>query len=359
MMRVAETSGKTVDEAVGRALAQLGLRREQVDVDVIREGSKGFLGIGAEESIVRVTAKDSVITTAARPRRGGPPPTYPPHPARGPPPTAAPDAAGGQRSRGRRGGRGRSGTGEPGARDTADRGPGRGPDRGPDRAGVRPDGRRAEYARPAGGGRPSRTDGRAREGEPRARGGGVSPDEEVRIPGAPDDLPYAPKSDATDQLDLAGTTLRDILTLLGLSATEITARDPETAGDGAGLIAQVFDIFGEDDETADELGVLIGRRGETLANLQYLLNTVVSRREKDGPIYGLDIEGYRRRREQQLIEMAREVAAEVRATGDVITLEPMPASERRIIHLSLQDEEGVKTESVGSGEHRQVEIMPA
>ena len=68
-MRVAETSGKTVDEAVARALGQLGLRREQVDVDVIREGSKGFLGIGAEEAIVRVTAKETLLSAASGPRR--------------------------------------------------------------------------------------------------------------------------------------------------------------------------------------------------------------------------------------------------------------------------------------------------
>lgn len=153
--------------------------------------------------------------------------------------------------------------------------------------------------------------------------------------------------------------MRDLLTLLGLTETEISARDPETPGDGEGLISQVFDIYGEDDDAAEELGVLIGRRGETLSNLQYLLNTIVSRHEKDGPIYGIDIEGYRRRREQQLVDMAHEIAEEVRATGDVITLEPMPASERRIIHLTLAEEDGVRTESVGSGDHRQVEIMPA
>src|SRR5690606_33126874 len=162
-----------------------------------------------------------------------------------------------------------------------------------------------------------------------------------------------------DQVDLAGRTLRDVLNLLGLQSTEIAARDPETPGDGAGLVEQVFDIYGEDDETSDELGILIGRRGETLGSLQYVVNTIVSKQGDNGPIFGIDIEGYRRRREQQLIEMAKEIAAEVRATGDVITLEPMPAAERRIIHLSLADEEGVTTESVGSGDHRQVEIMPA
>lgn len=179
------------------------------------------------------------------------------------------------------------------------------------------------------------------------------------IPDAPDDLPVAPRLDAADDLDLAGGTLRDILNLLGLQGTEITARDPETPGDGAGLIAQVFDVFGEDDVASDELGLLIGRRGETLYHLQYLMNTIVGQRRENAPVFGLDIEGYRRRREQMLVDMAREIAEEVRASGDVITLEPMPAHERRIIHLTLETEEGVRTESVGSGENRQVEILPA
>jgi spoIIIJ-associated protein len=326
-MRVAETSGKTVDEAVSRALGQLGLRRDQVDVDVIREGSKGFLGIGAEESIVRVTAKDSVLTTAAQPRR----PQRPPRTGGG----EGGDQGDAQpRRRGRRGGRGRRREDGPTeSRGPSGRGGGRGGDRGP---------------------RPARFDA-----APRQRGSSVPAGEEVTIPGAPDEPPSAPNPEPADQLDLAGSTLRDLLTLLGLSDTDISARDPETAGDGLGLIAQVFDIYGDDDEAADELGVLIGRRGETLGNLQYLLNTIVSRREKDGPVYGIDIEGYRRRREQQLVEMAKEVADEVRATGDVITLEPMPAAERRIIHITLAEEEGVRTESVGQGEQRQVEIMPA
>jgi len=160
-------------------------------------------------------------------------------------------------------------------------------------------------------------------------------------------------------MDLAGTTLRDILTLLGYNATEITARAPETPGDGVGLIEQVFDIYGEDDDTSDDLGVLIGRRGETLGAVQYLVNTIVAKGGNKPPVFGVDIEGYRRRREQMLVDLAREIAQEVRETGDVITLEPMPAYERRIVHLALETEEGVKTESVGSGEDRQVEVMPA
>jgi spoIIIJ-associated protein len=183
--------------------------------------------------------------------------------------------------------------------------------------------------------------------------------EEIRIPDAPDDAPDRPSGDYADELDLAGSTLRDLLNLLGLTHTEISARDPETPGDGLGLVAQVLDLNGEDDETSDELGLLIGRRGETLASLQYLVNTIVGRTGEDAPVYGIDIEGYRRRREQTLVDLAHDIAQEVRETGDVITLEPMPASERRIVHLALEQEPGVRTESVGSGDRRQVEVLPA
>ena len=211
-----------------------------------------------------------------------------------------------------------------------------------------------------------RGDNRGRNGDSRGgRGGGGRPGGPytpspvtTRIPGAPDDGPAAPPEDTADEIEFAGRTLRDLLTLLGLTETEITARDPETPGDGVGLMSQVFDINGLDDETSDELGLLIGRRGETLQSIQYLVNVIVSSRYEGEQIFGIDVEQYRQRREQSLVELARRIAAEVRSTGDVITLEPMPAAERRIIHLALQEEEGVYTESVGDGNDRQVEILP-
>jgi len=185
----------------------------------------------------------------------------------------------------------------------------------------------------------------------------IAPEDEIRVPGTPPNLPAAVKDNPQDEIDLFGSTLRDLLVILGLSETSITARDPETPGDGVGLISQVFDVYGETDEISDELAVLIGRRGETLNALQYLLNVLVSKHSDGDLIFSVDVEGYRRRRERTLVDMAHEIAAEVRATGDVITLEPMPAAERRIIHLTLESEDGVTTESVGRGNDRQVEVL--
>ncbi|MSQ30377.1 MAG: protein jag [Dehalococcoidia bacterium] len=409
-MRIAETSGRTVDEAVGKALAQLGLRRDQVEIDVVTEGKAGRFGFGSEDAIVRVTAHDSVLTSGPShgPRRAAPARQRQPEAAdvlpqhdddddddmneddeapRASEDSEAPSADGDgprRRRRGRRGGRGRrreddapAADGEqPAAAVTADAAAPRtaAPARDDDRA---PRESRGPSRGPAGGrqGRPGGGDRNDRGGrgggpgrgfrepreprEARSQGFTVPLDEEVRVPDAPDDLPIAPNTTAEDDLDLAGGTLRDVLNLLGLQGTEISARDPETPGDGAGLIAQVFDVYGKDDTASDELGLLIGRRGETLYHLQYLMNTIVWQRRDNAPVFGLDIEGYRRRREQMLVDMAREIAEEVRASGDVITLEPMPAHERRIIHLTLETEPGVRTESVGSGENRQVEILPA
>ena len=209
--------------------------------------------------------------------------------------------------------------------------------------------RTGERGRPAGRGRGGSRGGR------RFRG---APLEEVPVvPGQPEELPE-PVGEWDDAIDMAGRTLRDLLTLLGLTETEIRARDPETDGDGIGRTEQVFDIVALDDDAADELGGLIGRRGQTLVSLQYLLNVIVARRLGGDHVFAVDAAGYRRRRERSLVEMAREIAEEVRDTGDVITLEPLSAAERRIIHLAIEKEEGVRSESVGEGDERQVEVLP-
>jgi spoIIIJ-associated protein len=105
------------------------------------------------------------------------------------------------------------------------------------------------------------------------------------------------------------------------------------------------------------LGVLIGRRGETLGALQYLTRLIVSSQAHRGVNLVVDVEGYKARREQQLRQLALRMAERVASTRKPIALEPMPPYERRIVHLTLRDHPVVTTESVGRDEDRKVTII--
>jgi predicted RNA-binding protein Jag len=125
--------------------------------------------------------------------------------------------------------------------------------------------------------------------------------------------------------------------------------EAEVALDG-GPRPEGVEVLGSD------LGALIGRGGENLVALQQITSAITSRRVGRTVHVPLDIEGYRRRREEQLREIARRVADRVRTSGQAVTLEPMLAYERRIVHLAVQDTPGVKTESVGVDPNRRVVI---
>jgi spoIIIJ-associated protein len=158
-----------------------------------------------------------------------------------------------------------------------------------------------------------------------------------------------PAADPNDPVAVAVETVEHILELLDIEAT-VTPRPAETVGDGT--VNAVLDIAG------DDLNLLIGRRGETLASLQYLVNLILNRRVKGHASVGIDIDGYRRRREESLQSLARRMADRVISSGQSITLEPMPPNERRIVHLTLADHPDVLTVSIGEGESRKVAITP-
>jgi spoIIIJ-associated protein len=154
-----------------------------------------------------------------------------------------------------------------------------------------------------------------------------------------------------DEAELAAQMLDEVLMLMGIEA-DVSIRDAETPGDGLGMAKAVLEIEG------DDLGVLIGRRGETLGALQYLLNLMVTRQLGEGNYFTVDIEGYRRRRERQLRTLAQRTAEQVKRTRRPVTLEPMPPNERRIIHLTLAEDRYVSTDSIGEGDDRKVSISP-
>ena len=114
----------------------------------------------------------------------------------------------------------------------------------------------------------------------------------------------------------------------------------------------VFDLQGEN------LGILIGRRGDTLDSLQFLLNLVINDKNNAKVKGIIDIENYRAKREETLIGLGHKLAAKARKTGQKVVLEPMNPQERRIIHMALQNDKRVTTYSEGEEPYRKVVIEP-
>ena len=129
---------------------------------------------------------------------------------------------------------------------------------------------------------------------------------------------------------------------------EVRYGDPDEEGQRPVLV----DIHG------DDLGVLIGRRAEILNAMQYIVNLIVSKQVEHWVQVVVDVEGYRARRERQLRQMANRMADQAIKTGRRQVLEPMPASERRVVHLELRDHPKVATQSIGEEPARKVTIVP-
>ena len=108
----------------------------------------------------------------------------------------------------------------------------------------------------------------------------------------------------------------------------------------------------------EALGSLIGRKGERLSALQHLVNLMLSRRTGQWTRVLVDVEDYRGRRERQLADLAARAAERVAETGKMLQLEPMPALERRWIHLALRDNDNVATQSIGEEPNRRVVVLP-
>jgi spoIIIJ-associated protein len=150
-------------------------------------------------------------------------------------------------------------------------------------------------------------------------------------------------------LDHTEAVVSKLLHLLNLEA-QVSAHYGAAERDGRRNIH--VDIRGKD------LSILIGRRSETLGAFQYIASLIVGKETQQFVQLIVDVEGYRDRREKQLVQMAKRMADQVTKTGRRQTLEPMPSSERRIIHIALRDHPAVKTESTGEEPYRKVVIMP-
>lgn len=161
-----------------------------------------------------------------------------------------------------------------------------------------------------------------------------------------------PKGQPEDEADVAGEAQRVLEEMLRTMRVEAQVKQSQPLVPGSGVTAVTLDIRG------DDLGILIGRRGQTLSSLQYVVNLIVSHGARSRVPVVLDVEGYRERRYRALEELAKRMAERALSTGQPITMEPMPANERRIVHLALREYPNVTSESQGEGEGRKVTIVP-
>jgi len=191
----------------------------------------------------------------------------------------------------------------------------------------------------------------------------LPPDEYTVVSGIPgtDDadaneiLEYAtdlmtPEVSNAELEEMAVEMLEKIIDLMGFEAT-VEASWQTTVNEAEEPYLQL-DVFG------DDVGPLIGRRGDTLDCVQYLVRLMVNQQLKQWKNIIIDIEHYKSRRMDQLMQMAHRLARQVADTGRSFMMEPMPANERRLVHLALRHNPDVVTESLGDGERRQVQIVP-
>lgn len=317
-MSAYESTGKTVEEAVSEGLKKLGLSIGEVQVDILEEGSKGLFGLfGSKTARVRLTVKeeerretvfaDSLSSYDAE-RRAPKKAEKPAEPAKAVPqaPREVPQAP------------------------KAERAPK--PDK-PQRP-VRINADSAEQAPKAERGpKPERIEKPARA--PKAEKPLLS-----RMPSEPA-VPAEQRDPQSDEGKVQAF-LQELTRLMGLEISVHVHTDEE------GNIRVSMQ--------GDTLGILIGRRGETLDALQYLTSLHINRGRQEYTRVTLDSEGYRAKREDALVRLANRMANRAQRTGRKVSLEPMNPYERRILHSALQGHEGISTHSEGEEPNRHVVI---
>lgn len=247
-----EIIAPTVEEAVAKGLNQLGLREDEVEVEVLDAGSRGFLGLGSRQARVRLWIRE--------------------------------------------------------------------------KEGIHNPILENEHQQP-----------------PQVE------KKQTSSSAVPQSLPVEAESQEKFILQTAEQITGELLQKMHLKARlRATMLPPEDENDQPTVMVEV---------QGEDLSILIGRRSETLNALQYITSLILSKEVGKWVPLIIDVQGYRARRERQLKVLARRSAEQVVHTGRKITLEPMPANERRVIHLELRDHPDVTTESVGEEPNRKVTIF--
>ncbi len=274
MEREIEVSGKDVETAVEIGLATWGVSRDDVTVEIIDEGSRGLLGIGSRDAVVKLTRLS-------------------------PPVVAEPVA--------------------PVVEEVIEAEP------------------EAEeeivvIAEPVVAEEPAQVE---------------AVEEESADDGSDEE---SDSGEESNQRETAVEIVETLLQKMQIDATITTSLSEED--DITRKRIDVIEINGED------LGTLIGPRGETLNSVQYIARLMTSHKLQERADFVIDVQGYRKRRQENLARLAERMAQKAVQRGTPVGLEPMPPHERRAIHMALRNSDEVYTESAGEGNRRKVRIIP-
>jgi spoIIIJ-associated protein len=303
-----EVTARSLDAAVRQALERLGAQEDEVIIEILASPRAGLLGLGARPARVRVTRRTdhavSIDRSAAEPAASA---------------TRKPSAAGDEVLR----------RGETNLRQ--------------EEASHEPD---------------STASSALMSDDLLEPSGAVSINANVQVSSkhvemtSPAEQPPEPKPGKPlhEQRQEALNLLNEILTLMGeqMQTTAISAK--EEAGENAAIEINL--------ETENK-GLLIGRRGQTLEALEYVVNRIMARRVENPVPVLLDVESYHARRSQRLVRLALALGEQVKRQRKALRLKPMPPRERRVIHRTLRDDPLLMTESSGSGYLRAIKIFPA
>ncbi len=317
MSEYRDFTGKSVEEALRNAREAFGVGLDELDFEILTPGSRGVLGMGAEPA--RIVAAPRSALGGEAPKRSAaeaaPLPARPPRDDR-----------------------------------PRDERPPRRDERGPRR-----DDRPRDERPPRRDERPPRRD-----------------DRPPRPTESPDRRPATPVSTTEEEMvQVARSLIREREELQAAEASPaalaagetILAQLMEHLGFAVNVVVETgetnrLNVVGKDDEEHEALGMLIGRKGERLSALQHIVNLMLSRQMGEWTRVLVDVEGYRGRREQQLREIALRAADKVVESGKMLQLEPMPALERRWVHLALRGHALVGTQSIGEEPNRRIVVIP-
>lgn len=174
-------------------------------------------------------------------------------------------------------------------------------------------------------------------------------EEDEEVAGTLAEVQPVGEAELDDDARVGRETLQELLERMRVKATVSVYRAQAADNEVAPWVLQI---------EGPDLGTLIGRRGETLAALQYITRLIASRELQRRANIIVDVEGYKVRREKQLRRLAQRMADQAIQLGRTVALEPMPPYERRIVHLALRNHPQVTTQSVGEGDRRKVTIIP-